>query len=90
MEIWSLSSVAAWFSYSFLNIRDALKEIETARMNLQNNTPQFNEIIYQLQQLIRTEMLLSKQISLIAKIKEALSRKLINPSIGYRTQVDNS
>lgn len=64
----------------FLNIRDTESEIIKAVQVIKRNYADFNKSVGHLQQLIRTEKLLTLQIKLINEIKNSIANKLVrNP-----------
>lgn len=63
----------------FLNIREASAEVEKALEAVRHSKIKFEKTVAQLQELIRTEKLLTKQLNLITEIKVVLSQKLIKP-----------
>jgi hypothetical protein len=61
----------------FVHIRDASSLIDKAFQNVNKNKTKFEKEVGQLQQLIRAETLLNKQINLIAEIKGCIARKML-------------
>jgi len=62
----------------FIHIRDASVLIDDAyQKNLQRKT-EFDKDVQKLQQLIRVERLLTKQINMIAEIKGCIARQIIS------------
>ena len=61
----------------FVRINDASSQIEKAIQKVKEDPRAFELVVAKLQQLIKTEVLLQAQVKLVAKIKSALSRTLL-------------
>ncbi len=62
----------------FIHIRDASLLIDQAYQRTTQRKSKFEKEVQQLQQLIRVERLLTKQINMIAEIKACIARQLIS------------
>lgn len=62
----------------FIHIREASSLIDKAYLKANNNKSKFEKDVAQLQQLIKTEKLLTLQVKLIGEIKTCIARRLVD------------